>query len=268
MISIITNKNDLIGLGFYNAFKTLYKNVNWITYPSEYSLIKDSKIVIINDFSKLESIIMDKKMIIILLKPQPIFEIKLKSNDIKYYIIEEYSNDKSFDDYILKEKFMYMKDNHIIMPYLSIYTKNNILFNYKNNLFNKNIEEFDYNKIIMIKNRKKGMIGNLKIKKLKILNNINKHQERKLIEENNIFQSFSDINKFDSKSLSYMSMGSLSMTNSIITKMYVNNVILNGNIKDIEEFNIERKSKLIENVQEIYNNYTFEKYVIILNKLL
>ena len=268
MISIITNKNDLTSLGFYNAYKTLYKTVNWITYPSEYSLIKDSKIVIINNFERLELISLKKNTIVLLLKPHTIFEKELVKNHIKYYIIEEYSSDISFDNYIIIEKYMYIKNNHIIMPYFSIYTKNHILFNYKNNLLNKKIIEFDHNKIIMIKNRHRAMIKDLKIKKIKIFNRLNKFQERKLIEENNIFQSFSDINKFDSKSLSYMSLGSVSMTNSFLTKMNVKNTILDGDKNDIKYFNIERKDKLIENVQEIYNNYTFEKYVIILNKLL
>jgi len=268
MISIITRKNDLISLGFYKAFKTLYKDVNFITYPNEYCKIKDSKIVMINNFDNLNLISLNKKTIVLFLSKNIIYENKLITENIKYYNIEEYSNDKSYDDYINTEKFMYIKGNKIIMPYLSIYTKSEILYNFKNNLLNKEINDFDYTKIYMIKNHIKGVIKNLKIKKLKIINRLNKYQEKKLIEENNIFMSFSDIDKFDSKSLSYMSLGSLSMTNSIINKLYIHNTILNGDINDIKDFNNQIKYNLIKNVQDIYNNYTFEKYVIILDKIL
>ena len=268
MISILTNKHNLVALGFYNAFKTLYKTVHLITYPVDYRLIKDSKIVIINDFTKLAFITFQKDMIVLLLKKNENYEKKLISENIKYYNIEEYSNDKIYEDYIKKERFMYIKENQIIMPYFSIYTKSVILLNYKNNLLKKKIEEFDHNNIIIFKNHKRGMIKSLKIKKLKRFTCLNKHQEEKLIKDNNIIQSFSDINKFDTKSITYMSLGSISMTNSVLTKKHIKNTILNGDIKDIVYFNIERKHNIIENIQEIYNNYTFEKYVIILNKLL
>jgi len=51
MISIITNIDDLIALGFYKAFKILYKDVFFIVYPSQYRLMKNSKIIIINNLN-------------------------------------------------------------------------------------------------------------------------------------------------------------------------------------------------------------------------
>jgi hypothetical protein len=275
MISIISNKDDLIAIGFYKAFKILYKDVFFVVYPSQYHLMKDSKIIIINNFDHVENILINKNTKYILLNEHRSLEKKLKKLNIKYYNIFEYNNDFFYDDFEIKGKYMYLKDNIIIMPYMSIYTKNEIMFNYKN-LLKKENYYFDKDKIIMIKNRNnKERKKYKKIPKLKIFNYINSLQEKNLIQDQNIFISFSDPNKFDYRSLSYISLGSLSITNSLLNNKHFDNIIdiksistnLDYKVK-IEKFNSNFKKNIIENIQIIYNNYTFEKYVKVLDKIL
>ena len=143
------------------------------------------------------------------------------------------------------------------------------MFNYKNNiLIQKENYYFDKDKIIMIKNRNKKEKKKYKLPKLKIFNYLNSLQEKKLIQDQNLFISFSDPNKFDYRSLSYISLGSLSITNSL-NKMYFDNIIDINNYKDnINKFNLNFKKNIIENIQIIYNDYTFEKYVKVLDKIL
>ena len=268
MISIISNKDDLIALGFYKAFKILYKDVFFIVYPSQYRLMKNSKIIIINNFDNVQNILIDKNTKYILLEDNNFLEKKFKKLNIKYYRIYEYDNDFLYDDFQMKEKFMYIKDNTIIMPYMSIYTKNEIMFNYKNNiLIQKENFYFEKNKIIIIKNRNKKEKKKYKLPKLKIFNYLNSLQEKKLIQDQNLFISFSDPNKFDYRSLSYISLGSLSITNSL-NKMYFNIININNYEDDIDKFNLNFKKNIIENIQIIYNDYTFEKYVKVLDKIL
>jgi hypothetical protein len=269
MISIITNTNDLIALGFYKAFKILYKDVFLIVYPSHYHLMKNSKIIIINNFDNVQNILIDKNTKYILLEDNDFLEKKFKKLNIKYYRIFEYDNDFLYDDFEMIEKFMYIKDNIIIMPYMSIYTKNEIMFNYKNNiLIKKENYYFDQNKIIIIKNRNKEK-KKYKLPKLKIFNYLNSLQEKNLIKDQNLFISFSDSHKFDYRSLSYISLGSLSITNSLLNNMHFDNIININNYKDnIDKFNLNFKKNIIENIQIIYNNYTFEKYVKVLDNCL
>jgi len=277
MISIITNKDDLIALGFYKAFKTLYKDVFFIVYPSHYHIMKNSKIIIINNFDNVDKILINKNTKYILLEEHRSLEKKLKKLNIIYYRIFEYDNNFLYDDFEIKEKFMYLKDNIIIMPYMSIYTKNEIMFNYKNNLLlKKENYYFDKDKIIMIKNRNnKEKKKYKKLPKLKIFNYINSLQEKNLIQDQNLFISFSDPNKFDYRSLSYISLGSLSITNSLLNNKHFDNIIdiktISTNLRykvKIEKFNSNFKKNIIENIQIIYNNYTFEKYVKVLDKIL
>jgi len=277
MISIITNRDDLIALGFFKSFKTLYKDVFFILYPSQYHLMKDSKIIIINNFDHVEKILINKNTKYLLLSEHHSFEKKLKKLNIVYYNIFEYDNDFLYDDFEIKEKFMYLKDNTIIMPYMSIYTKNEIMFNYKHNiLLKKENYYFDQNKIIMIKNRNHEERKKYKkLPKIKIFNYINSLQEKNLIQDQNLFISFSDPNKFDYRSLSYISLGSLSITNSLLNNIHFDNIIdiksIGTNLRykvKIEKFNLNFKKNIIENIQIIYNNYTFEKYVKVLDKIL
>ena len=268
MISIISNPNDLITLGFYKAFKVIYNDVFLITYYSQYKQMKDSKIIIINRFDNVMNIIYDKNKKYIILNRNKKIEKIFKELNIKYYIIYEYDDDFSYDNFIQKEKFMYIMDNIIIMPYFSIYTKNEILFNYKNNILLK--KEFNRkNDIIMIKNDHHEERKKYKLPKLKIFNCLSSIQEKKLIVDHNLFISFSKPNKFDCKSISYMSLGSLSITNSLLNKKYIfNSIPLDDFKNNIKNFNYNFKSNLVMNIQEIYNNYTFEKYVKILDKIL
>jgi len=274
MISIISNKDDLIAFGFLKAFKTLYKNVFFIAYPSEYHLMKNSKIIIINNFDYIENILIDKNTKYILLKEHHSLEKKLKKLNIIFYRIFEYDNNFLYDDFEIKEKFMYLKDNTIIMPYMSIYTKNEIMFNFKHNiLLKKDNDYFNKDKIIMIKNKNPNEWKKYKnLPKLKIFNYINSLQEKNLIQDQNLFISFSDPNKFDYRSLSYISFGSLSISNSLLNNMYFDNIIdINSNLHykvQIEKINSNFKKNIIENIQIIYNNYTFEKYVKVLDKIL
>jgi len=268
MISIIANKDDIISFGFYKAFKTLYKDVFFIAFPSQYHLMINSKIIIINNFDNIEEIIIKKEKKYVLLKKNELMEKKLKNLQITYYIIEEYINTKLYVDYDMKEKFMYMKENIIIMPFMSIYTKNEILYNYKNNILLKKEKNLNEEKMIMIKNRNKKELKKYNLPKLKIFNYINSIEEKKLISDINIFVSFSNPNKFDYKSLSYMSLGSLSLTNSLLNKIYIPKIISMNYKEDIKKFKEKFEKYQIKNIQEIYNNYTFEKYVKVLNKIL
>lgn len=272
MISIISNPNDLITLGFYKAFKTIYSDVSLITYISQYKQMKDSKIIIINKFNNIMNIIYDKNKKYIILKRNEKIEKIFKELKINYYIIYEYDDDFSYDNFIQKEKFMYIMDKIIIMPYFSIYTKNEILFNYKHNIVRNIVEKENFNKkndIIMIKNDHHEERKKYKLPKLKIFNCLSSIQQKRLITDHNLFISFSKPNNFDCKSISYMSLGSLSITNSLLNKKYIFNSIHIDEFKNnIKNFNYNSKQNLIMNIQEIYNDYTFEKYVKILDKIL
>jgi hypothetical protein len=268
IISIISDKNNLISFGFYKAFKTLYKDVFIIYYPSQFSILDKSNIIIINSFNNIEKMIISKNKKYVLLKKNEEMENILKKSNCIFYKIFEYDQDFLYKDYDMIAPFMYMKNNFIIMPYMSIYTKNEILFNYKNNiLINKN-DDFDKDKMIMIKNNNGKLIKQNKLPKLKIFNYLNNLQQKKLIEDFNIFVSFYNPNKFDYKSLSYMSLGSFSFTNSKLNKQYIPKTIGINFEKDIRKINKDSKKYQIKNIQEIYNNYTFEKYIKILNKFL
>jgi len=268
MISIISNPNDLITLGFYKAFKTIYKDVSLIIHHFQYKQMEDSKIIIINRFDNVMNIIYDKNKKYIILNRNKKIEKIFKELNIKYYIIYEYDDDFLYDGFIQKEKFMYIMDNIIIMPYFSIYTKNEILFNYKNNISEKEIFN-KKNDIIMIKNNHHEERKKYKLPKLKIFNCLNPIQQKRLIVDHNLFISFSEPNKFDYKSISYMSLGSLSISNSLLNKKNIFNSIHIDDFKNnIKNFNYNFKSNLVMNIQEIYNDYTFEKYVRILDKML
>ena len=148
------------------------------------------------------------------------------------------------------------------------------MFNFKHNiLLKKDNDYFNKDKIIMIKNKNPNEWKKYKnLPKLKIFNYINSLQEKNLIQDQNLFISFSDPNKFDYRSLSYISFGSLSISNSLLNNMYFDNIIdINSNLHykvQIEKINSNLKKNIIENIQIIYNNYTFEKYVKVLDKIL
>lgn len=256
MILIISKKNDLISYGFFKAFKTIYKNVDIIYNSSKLNDLNKYKIIIINNYDFYDKIKLNNNLLFLLINENCLFQNILNNNNIKYYIIKEYSNDINFNNFNKLDKYMYYDDNIIIIPYCSIFTKNEILWNYKKKIIlNKKIP----NKIITfdnLNNKYSNKIIKLNIEKINlnsIDNIINKYNN------NNIFLSFYDNNKFNFKAISHMAFGNYSISNSNVHDIF--NII---NINDLNNKNIEF-NKIIENIQIIYNDFTFEKYIKIIN---
>jgi len=255
MICIISKKNDLISYGLYKAFKTLSKNVEIIYNEVELKKLKNIKIYVINNYDFIEDIDISNESKYLLINENCIFENRLNINKCKYYIIKEYSKQINLSDYKKINEYIYTNNNIIIFPFCSIFTKNEILWNYKKKFIkNKNIKNniltFDN---INIDHKKK--LKNIKYQKINLnsIENIITHSKN-----NQIFLSTYDHNKFDYKSISFMAMGNFSITNSE----------LNKNIFNILEYDINYNldlHKIIQNIQLIYNDFTLEKYIKIIN---
>lgn len=257
MILIISKKNDLISYGFYNAFKTIYKNVDMIYTDFHFDTLKDYKIIIVNNYDFLYKIPINIKTKYILINENCIFENRLKVKNINYIIVKEYSSMIDLTDFKKIDNYMYNLNNLIIMPYCSIFTKNQILWHYKKQIItNKNIpinivtyeNTIDIaKKLIELKYEKSN------IKKLDTIIN-------RCYNEKNIYITNYDSDKIDYKSLSFMSLG-----NFVMTDRNVNNTITLKLAEDIKKVNL---NKIVQNIEIIYNDFTFEKYVKLLNYFL
>lgn len=253
MILIISKKNDLISYGFYKAYKTIYKYVDIIYDKTQINKDKEYTQIIINNFEFFDNIPINVNIKYILINEYCLFENKLKNNDIKYLIIKEYSKNINFDNFNKLDKYMYQDNNIVIFPFCSIFTKNEILWHYKKFIIkNKKIPK----NIITYDNTSNFAKDLVKINYKKNIYDINKLIDLSF-NDKNIYLSFYDINKFDYKSISFMALGNYSMTNSNIDENFY--VFKIGQLENVD-FN-----KIVQNIEIIYNDFTFEKYVKVLN---
>ena len=253
MILIISKKDDLISYGFYNAYRTIYKDVKMIERENELDNL-EYKIVIVNNYNFYNDIKVNKKTIYILINEHVLFENKLKNNNVKYFIIKEYSSLIDITNFEKIEKYCYKSNNLILMPFCSIFTKNQILWHYKKNLIikkniPKNIISYDnttsISKELIHLNYTKSNIKHIKT----IID--------KLYNEKNIYLTNYNGNKIDYKAISYMALGNYVMTKSKIDELYTLKLK-----DDIKKINLDR---IVQNIEIIYNDLTFEKYIKILN---
>lgn len=258
MICIISHKNDLISYGFFKAFKTLYKNVIIVYNHKQLTNITDDiKVFLINNYDFFDNIPIIKTCKYLLVNENCMFENKLNNNDCKYFIIKEYSDKINYekDNFKKYEKYLYHNNKIIVIPYGSIFTKNEILWNYKKQII---VDKKMINEIILFDNINSQYIKDLINIKYTKINNKNIDNILNYIKTNKIFLSFYDNDKFDYKSLSVMSFGNFSITNSLLTKK-------NMNILEISNNNILDFYKIVQNIEIIYNDFTFEKYVKLIN---
>lgn len=256
MILILTKKDDLISYGFYYAYKTIYKYVDIIDHISQYKE-KKYNFVVINNFDFCDKIKLDNSTKYILINENILFENKLKNNNCKYVIVKEYSSLINLDGFKQLDKNMYHSNNLIIMPYGSIFTKNQILWNYKkdlikNKIIPKNIKTYENTSSIA-----KELIGikydKINIKKVSSI--LDKCKNNKFIYITNY-----DPNKIDFMGLTFMAYGNYVMRGNKQCDLYT--LKFTDSIKNV---NLNR---IVQNIEIIYNDYTFEKYVKILNYFL
>lgn len=251
MILILSKKNDLISYGFYKGYRTIYKDVKIIYTKKQLFNLNNYKTIIINNYDFYNDIPIKDNIKYILIDENCLFENKLKNNNIHYYIIKEYSKDIDLSNFKKIDNFMYISNNIILMPYCSIFTKNEILWHYKKKIIK--------DKIIPTKFITYDNLKDYYRKSLNYITINNKDIEKmifNLFNTKKIYISTYDINKFNYKSLSYMALGNYSMTNSNNSNCYILNI---GDNKKVD-FN-----KIIQNIEIIYNDFTFEKYIKILN---
>jgi len=255
MISVISHKHDLISYGFYKGFKTIYKDVDIYYNEGNINKIVNSKIILINNYDFFDKIPINKNTIYVLINENCIFETKLKNENCKYFIIKEYDSSINYNNFKKLDKYCYINNNIIIIPYGSIYTKNEILWNYKKKLIKKKSITYKINTFDTIPTEYIKDITYLNYEKinLKTIDNILLYSTK-----SEIFLSFSNKNRFDYKSITFMSFGNLSMTNSILNNK-------NFNILNMDNKNPLKFDKMVQNIETIYNDFTFEKYVKLIN---
>lgn len=257
MILIISKKDDLISYGFYNAFKTIYKNVDMIYTDFNIDILKNYKIILVNNYNFIYKIPLKKDAKYILINENCIFQNRLKTKNIDYIIVKEYSSVFDLTNFKKIDNYMYNSNNLVIMPYCSIFTKNQILWHYKKQIITKknipkNIVTYENTN-----NLAKKLIG-LKYEK----SNIKKVDTivNRCYNEKNIYITNYNSDKLDYKSLSFMSLGNFVMTNR-----NVNDTITLKLGEDIKKVDL---NKIVQNIEIIYNDFTFEKYVKLLNYFL
>lgn len=254
MILIISKKNDLISYGFYKAFKTIYKNVDIIYDIKQLFDINKYKSIIVNNYDFANKLPIIDNLKYILINENCLFENKLKNNNINYLIIKEYSIQYDLSNFKKIDKYMYFNNNIVIMPFCSIFTKNEILWHYKKNLIiNKKIPE------CLLTYENLNMNDVVKINYIKINKKNTEDIINKCFNEKNIYLNTYDVNKFNYKSISFMALGNYTMTNSNIDDIFYT---LNFKNDTQIDFN-----KIVQNIELIYNDFTFEKYVKLLNTL-
>lgn len=257
MILIISQKDDLISYGFYNAFKTIYKYVDMVYTDFQIDTKKNYKIILVNNYDFIYKIPLNTNTKYILINENCIFENRLKIKNIDYIIVKEYSSLLDLTNFKKIDNFMYHSNNLVIMPYCSIFTKNQILWHYKKQIITKKIIPKNILTYENTNNIVKDLIGTKydksNIKKVDTIVN-------KCYNEKNIYITDYDSNKIDYKSLSFMALG-----NFVMTKRNVNNTITLKLGEDIKKVDL---NKIVQNIEIIYNDYTFEKYVKLLNYFL
>lgn len=252
MILIISKKNDLVSYGFYRAFRTIYKDVK-IIYNEKQMINLDYKTLIINNFDFFDKIPIKKEYKYILINENCLFENKLKNININYLIIKEYSTQYDLTNFKKIDNYMYISNNIILMPYCSIFTKNEILWHYKKKII---IQKKIPNKVYTYDNIR----FTNELIKIDYIKNNNKNIEEmvnNLFNYKNIYITDYDKNKLNYKSISYMALGNYTMTNSNL-----NEIFYTFNIGKIDKVDF---NKIVQNIELIYNDFTFEKYVKILN---